>query len=790
MTLPGRSQLRLFAKASLASLVFALLTGCGIGDVDHSAKLTPTLFKGQVHGGQNPVTYALVSFYETANTGVATATSASGNGIYIPATPLTALGSTYTDINSDFSFSTPLACANANDYVYVTAAGGNPGDNAINPNLLMMAAVGSCSSFGGSTNVFINELTTVAAAYALSGFTSISGTYTTGNGTNVSESGSAPAYAGGDATLQTGTNSFVSGQLVNFQGCENGSGQSTTPSGFVPIVSATSSTVTIAGTYDAALNSCVMTPILVTASPKVSVTSTATNYLGAYASGSYAPTASSLAGLAHAFANAANLVNSVAGTANTTDPSNSAAILPTSLINALGNSLQGCVNTSGGTSSSMATAGCGKLFYNTIITTTTSSGTTTNTPVNTLQAALNIAHAPTRNVTNILAVAPSTGAAFVPAVTSPTDLSMAIAYPALSGTSNSKTSCSSNTGTTANGLCYPQALTVDYADNVYVLNSTDSSDDDANVVSFTSDGANRFGSSVSSSYSYPFQIAVDNLGNVFFDSLGADELVKLASASTSTSPAVSAYSTTGDPVALAIDTGNNVYNAPYANTSNNLYKYAPTGYSATLIGHSGSGTALKQLAIDASGNIWGAQDDAGGSAVTTVGLIGGTTASTNKAELIASGTGAQDSYGVAVDSSGNAWATSPSNIYKVTHTGSGTSITAAASASVYSSGNNLSAANFDGNNNFLTVDSGNNTLDFMPTLPTTLTLQTLKPCLSGMATTCPAVSAAGIDDPVWAQGDSTGSFWVANGGNGSVVQVIGTGSPAWPLAEQKPGVMP
>jgi hypothetical protein len=141
------------------------------------------------------VGYGLVSFYETAATGVATTVSSQGNGIYIPASPLTPLGSTYSDINGSFSFSTPLACSNANDYVYATAAGGNPGINALNPNLLMMAVIGSCSSFGASTDVLINEVTTVAAAYALSSFISITGTYTTGTGTangafNAASSGS------------------------------------------------------------------------------------------------------------------------------------------------------------------------------------------------------------------------------------------------------------------------------------------------------------------------------------------------------------------------------------------------------------------------------------------------------------------------------------------------------------------------------------------------------------------------------------------------------------------------
>jgi hypothetical protein len=162
-------------------------------------------------------------------------------------------------------------------------------------------------------------------------------------------------------------------------------------------------------------------------------------------------------------------------------------------------------------------------------------------------------------------------------------------------------------------------------------------------------------------------------------------------------------------------------------------------------------------------------------------------------ELIPSGTGIPTAYGTAIDSQGNAWFDSPSSIYEVTHTGAGTSLTAAASASALSSvGSQLYYANFDGNNNFLTVDKNNNTLVYVPTLSSTLAAQTFTPCIPGTATTCPSSSTGGIYSPEFVQADSTGSLWIANsyflGGN--LLQVIGLAAPAWPLSHQTPGVMP
>jgi hypothetical protein len=650
MTLPDRSHSCLLAKASFAAIVFALLTGCGIGTVDRSVSVSPSVFQGKVHGGENPIGYSLVSFYETANTGVATAISSVGNGIYVPGSPLTALGSTYTDINGNFNFFTPLACKNAYDYVYVTAAGGNPGNNAMNGDILLMAAVGSCSSFGASTDVTINELTTIAAAYALSSFISVSGSYTTGSTSNT---GIGPVYAGGYTTFPLySAVTGASGQLATFSGCAYSNTGVGDPTGVHSIVSSTATSITIAGQYTK-YTYCGITFTTVASSPTVSVTSSATNYIGALSNGSYAPTASSLAGLAHAFANANNLVNPVTGMANTASPSNSAAVMPTSLINTLGNVLQGCVNSTGGVATVGATAGCPALFEDTIIATTTGSGTTTNTPANTLQAMVNIAHAPGQNVSKILVIPPPIGAAFAPAVTNPTDFTMAIAYPQGTGQSNGYTACYSTNLTTSNGLCVPQVLTVDYADNIFVLNTDVGI---GNVVAFNSAGANLFATALNSSYYDPYFIAADNIGNVFYTYQGG--ILELKNASTSSSPIITTIA--GNPYsfyacAIAFDSANNLYAGSAEGSLNNLYKYPFSNYgNPILIGSGPTSNALTlQIALDSSGDAW-LSEQADPSTGTALVRDGASAATVSASEIVASGSGGTSNVGIAIDSRGDA----------------------------------------------------------------------------------------------------------------------------------------
>ncbi len=140
---------------------------------------------GVVHGGQSPVIGSEVTAY-AAGMGVGY-----GQGA-------TTLACVKTDANGSFLFGTigtpgVIACddrpgptsfscpgSGSPDYIYLIARGGNPGlgRGMSNAALMMMTAVGQCGGAPGGSippAIVVNEVTTVASAYALARFM-ISGT--------------------------------------------------------------------------------------------------------------------------------------------------------------------------------------------------------------------------------------------------------------------------------------------------------------------------------------------------------------------------------------------------------------------------------------------------------------------------------------------------------------------------------------------------------------------------------------------------------------------------------------
>jgi streptogramin lyase len=105
-----------------------------------------------------------------------------------------------------FSIGGDYTCQNANDQVYIVATGGNPGlaPGTENPALVMMAALGPCSTVSQSGYYHINELTTVAAAWALAPFMS--------SATNVAST--LTNYAAGLTSTPGLTNAFLNAKLL------------------------------------------------------------------------------------------------------------------------------------------------------------------------------------------------------------------------------------------------------------------------------------------------------------------------------------------------------------------------------------------------------------------------------------------------------------------------------------------------------------------------------------------------------------------------------------------------
>jgi hypothetical protein len=131
--------------------------------------VTSVAFQGRVLSGQQPVSGAMIQIYAAGSTGNGSA-----------ATPMLTQ-TVSTDSAGYFSITGLYTCGQSNtgaaiagsNQIYMVATGGTTSTtaNANNNALAMMAAVGNCSTLNPSTYTYINELTTVAAAWALAPFT-------------------------------------------------------------------------------------------------------------------------------------------------------------------------------------------------------------------------------------------------------------------------------------------------------------------------------------------------------------------------------------------------------------------------------------------------------------------------------------------------------------------------------------------------------------------------------------------------------------------------------------------
>jgi hypothetical protein len=150
------SGMLLLASASLLSL-----SGCSLGMTSGSDAGNPTAgvdLHGSAFGGQQPVNGGTVQLYSAPATGYAHAATAL----------LTSTVTTQPDGTFNITASEYTCPGSPNDQVYLTVTGGNAG-SGVNNNLALVAALGTCANLPNDF-VNINELTTVASAYALSGF--------------------------------------------------------------------------------------------------------------------------------------------------------------------------------------------------------------------------------------------------------------------------------------------------------------------------------------------------------------------------------------------------------------------------------------------------------------------------------------------------------------------------------------------------------------------------------------------------------------------------------------------
>jgi hypothetical protein len=365
--------------------VSALLAGCSLGNLASTGSSTSepavafTNVGGHANGGNQPIANATVNIFETTTTGVAT------NGVYVPASPLTPLQTTTTDANGNFGFSPAVTCNSSSDYTYITVAGGSAGNTGQNNNnTLLIAYSGPCTAINAYT--WVNEVTTTAMAYALSGFTSITGTgpnYTvsiTSDSTNYATVSSVTPFsaAGLLHALRNAQN------LANFGGA---SYNSTNAAGNTP--GTANSTINFQNSNASCGGSCVPTVDVtgsgctgVVATPTISGGAVTAIAVAAGGSGCTGTPTVSIIGGGGTGASATAVVGGGAvtgftglvggsGYSGTSQGPQSAimpAFVPAAEINSIADILQGCVNSNGGSASNASS-----------ILAATGSGTTTVT---------------------------------------------------------------------------------------------------------------------------------------------------------------------------------------------------------------------------------------------------------------------------------------------------------------------------------------------------------------------------------------------------------------------------
>jgi hypothetical protein len=207
----------LVLKVLLASLAVGLMSGCSgsfaPGPIEPN-KTPIGNIQGAVHGGQAPISGAHIYLMAAGTAGYGNPSTSLINST-APNAFEDGSGNYYvlTDANGNFSVGGDYTCTEGQQ-VYMVAYGGNPGlsGTVFNTGIVQMAALAQCPAAGNLAAqvpyLVINEVTTVAFAYAMGGFgssafaISSNAAHSPGSATAISN---AMANANNIVTLSTGT---------------------------------------------------------------------------------------------------------------------------------------------------------------------------------------------------------------------------------------------------------------------------------------------------------------------------------------------------------------------------------------------------------------------------------------------------------------------------------------------------------------------------------------------------------------------------------------------------------
>ena len=435
----------------------------------------------------------------------------------------------------------------------------------------------------------------------------------------------------------------------------------------------------------------------------------------AYAFAGYATNGTSIASANTALAGAAvnyasftvqNLETLATGTALATTPAGNGTV-PQAEIDTLANILAACINSSGAVTGPTSPTPCYTLFTNAL-----SGGATGTQPTDTATAAINIAHNPGANISNLTGLS-TANAPFQPSLSAtPNDLTIAISYTggglnsplslAVDGSGNvwvtnggNNTVSKINGGTgaaispaggyTAGGLTSPFAIAIDQSGNAWVANlevynflfGTETSP--PSVTELTSAGAGATGSPFTgggvnlTNQGSPRNVAIDASGNVWIANASASLTELNGTNGAAISPATTGFplsSNSANPSGVAVDSAGNVWSSGY----NQNYVYENSVSTGAAIGASSGGVGSMQspfsIAIDASNYIWVPNNY---DSNTLVGDTVSELTSLSTGSVYGAG-GLFDPGSIAIDGAGNVWVISGNGVVtELNHSGTAVS---------------------------------------------------------------------------------------------------------------------
>jgi streptogramin lyase len=598
-----------------------------------------------------------------------------------------------------------------------------------NPAAVNLAVLGLCPSSGNFSYlnfVYVNEVSTAAAAYALGGFFPPPGT------TGLAVAGASAAnlsVPSGDALALTGLQNaaLMAGQIYDVQGADRAC-TVTACDGDTHIARTTTPGILVVGTTTAG-------------SPTMTnVANTAGLVVGEPISGTGLQTGETIKTVGTNTITLSTGTGVAAETASLFYAGAGNGTVPQALIDTIGNILANCVDSAN--TSGSASAQCTKLFSYAL-----SAGTSGTTPVDTATAAIDIAHNPTANVSNLIGL-PTGNVPFSPNLSSANDLSVGISYtPAHIGA--------------------PQGIAIDGSGNVWYTNASASS---GYVTTLTPTGGVLF----NVQRGIPTYIAIDGNGSAWFGDESNSSLYNINDAGTLVGPFD--YGGLNQPYGIAIDGS---YGAGYVyvdqvTVPQEIYRFnlngqqaginPVTGAASCLSGNGGLGWDADHLATDNNMNgfnLWFSSElgdfvcevSSTGTLLRTVPINAGQNGSTYRPAALA------------IDSAGSVWvATETGNtMNKITQNGTRTTVTGGTLSTPF-------GVTVDGAGNvFVANRAGNGLTEYLASTGAPVSATNLYG--GGSATI--------FSDPLNLAVDPSGFIWTTNYTGNKIVQILGVGAPTY-----------